>query len=467
MADNKKDEFDPGSEFNFDAIAEFESQGDADKPSGSEEIDFADFANHDKGFEGFDEKVEFTDPSDAPDFGSEGFDPTDFASSPEFETGDNPFDFGGPPSPESVELESLSGDPEQEFGDFGGSTSGFTSEEDAPIDVYAEDENQAADSSFVDAFAEETGDITEETDETESTPRESSKLGIKQYAGIAAAIGVVGFIGYSQVLPMFISQGSEPIVADNSLVVPDNAFPTNLPAMPTNVEPEQTKSPVVAQLPAELPGSENGQNNLPSLTLPGADVPTEQPVAVDNPINLDAQPPLELPSADASLTEEPKGDPLDDLVGDSDRGGIVSMKGSDAQHVSTTDSQAASNVELAAITARLDEVVKRIEAIEDRVASLSSSNGIQSEIGTPVTASKPASLPGVSGDGVLAPLKPQIIERVVLRGVSRDIAWISTDGGVVEVKVGDSIPDAGVIESFQNYRGRWIAVTDKGIILPK
>ncbi|MDW9479038.1 hypothetical protein GOB57_10220 [Sinorhizobium meliloti] len=480
MPDNSKDQFDLGSDYDFDAISEFESDGKGSKAAETETPEFGEFesSSAESEFASFGGAPEFEDSTANVDFGSPEFEPADdFAAN-----GD--FDFGGPPSPQSVELESLSGNPDEEFGDFTGND-GFGGTEGRPSDPYAEDEatpaNGFAQRASVDPFADE-DQISGEADETEPSAKDNTKPGIKHYAGVAAVVAVVGYIGYSQVLPMFTSTDGGQVIAETTPVIQDGNLPANLPPVPTGVQPEQTTG--LPQLPVEEPVAVDGASPsvLPPIDLAGrAPTAVDKPVAVDTPAAADIPvgnaPPvsLDLPPVSTSTTNDTpvkadapvNVDPLDEMVGGDDRGGLASMK-DDAVETAPVKEAAAAGADIAALANRLDEVVKRIETIEQKVASFGASFDANPGIkATPADAKPPVTLPAADDGVVSAPLKPPIIENVVLRGVSRDIAWIATGKGVIEVKVGDSIEDAGVVESFQNYRGRWIAVTDKGIILPR
>jgi hypothetical protein len=452
MPDRKQDQFDLPSDFDFDAIAKYESDGTGSKAVGSDvpefetssEADFTSFGSND-----------FDDSTSNVDFGSQDFGAAEDLANTEFGGGD--FDFGGPPSPQSVELESLHGNPDEEFGDFGG--------DDTPSDPFEPDDDALPAKGYsagatADPFEpDDEGSVAEEG--VASPAKENSKASIKHYAGIAAVVAVVGFVGYTQVIPMFVSTDSGQVVADTTApVIVSGNLPASLPPVSTNVKPPE----VIAAIPEVTASPPTGGASSATLPTPSLNLSGTSPSLAATPAVGNA-PSLALPSASApSVTTPVKVDPLDEMVGGTDRGGLSSMK----DEATTRVAAPTPNADIAAIAARLDEVVKRIDAIEHRVASFGAAFDGNGETKTPITAAKPAAtIPAVVTGSVSAPLKPPIIENVVLRGVSRDTAWIATSNGVVQVKVGDSVAEAGVVESFQNYRGRWIAVTDKGIILPR
>jgi hypothetical protein len=472
MPDNNKDQFDLESDYNFDAITDFESDGKGSKPGSADAPDFGEFeTSSEPDFGTFDGGAEFEGSTESVDFGSQEFEPTE-----DFGGGDVDFDFGGPPSPQSVELESLSGNPDEEFGDFtGGDGFGTT----LASDPYAEDGGAPARKATHDPFSDDDDDhtVAVEDEGSEAAPSKGeTKPGIKYYAGVAAAVAVVGFIGYTQVLPMFIPQDSAPVVAEAPSIIQNGPVSANLPPIPAVQQPQQTAAiPAVPAVdPVTAPVDGTTASGLPALALPGtAPAATDNPITagapatVDNPVVAEAKPSLELPSAGQPVAQAPaKVDPIDEMVGGSDRGGLASMKGDSAESPAK-EAAPIGNADIAALASRLDEVVKRIDAIEQRVASFGATFDGNTVAKAHVAADTSVTLPAVADGGVTAPLKPPIIENAVLRGVSRDTAWIATGKDVVEVKVGDTVADAGVVESFQNYRGRWIAVTDKGIILPR
>lgn len=483
MPDNNKNEFDLGSDFNFDAISEFESDGKGAQPADTGAPEFEEFetAVSEPDFASFGGEPQFEDSTAEVDFGSQEFEPaSDFA-------GGGDFDFGMPPSPQSVEMESLSGNPDEEFGDFTGTGNfggddDFANDSDATVDPYAEDDGAPAKGyaagSSVDPFADDEPDAAQPEDTaSEQTARDHTKAGIKHYAGIAAVVAVVGYIGYSQVLPMFVSTDGGQAVVDATPAIPSGTLPVDLPQVETQPV-EQTAGlpqlPAVGQSVAD-PVDGTASAVLPPIELPGASETAEKPAPIDTTAVADATPSINLPVAVTPAEQTPikaetpaAVDPLDEMVGGKDRGGLDSMKEPTVEAAPVMEAAPVANADIAALASRLDDVVKRIETIEKKVASFGASFEGNAKIETPVAEAKPSvALPAVADVGVSAPLKPPIIENVVLRGVSRGIAWIATGKGVVEVKVGDNVEDAGVVESFQNYRGRWIAVTDKGIILPR
>nr|WP_250807669.1 hypothetical protein [Neorhizobium tomejilense] len=478
MADPKKETFDLGADqdFDFNKIAEFETDAGAIGTDGPEEADYASFGSSgdSAGYAFDDDKTVFPSSGAEPDFA------TDFEPGNDFSAqAIDPFDFAEPPSPESVELASMNGNPDEEFGDFGGPSAGnddFYAGNTATPDPFADDDaNDAYQANgTVDPFADD-GDQAQEDEQPAAAPaKEASKLGVKQLGGLAVAVALVGYVGFTQVLPMFIPQDGGQVVAENQPAIDQGQLPSTLPATSTNVTPTLEPTPGVkdiAAVPAPVDGTP--QLALPGINLdPVATAPVTQTAQADQPVAVapdakptDKVPDIALPGTVKTANTPVAADPIEDFVGGNDRGGIGSMK--DAEPVVEVAAPAVAPAALESITKRLDDVIKRIETIERRVADIASAAPVETTVASlPVPATDTAVVVPAN-PGLSAPLKPPIIETAVLRGVSRDVAWIATGKDVVEVKVGDTIPNAGVVESFQNYRGRWIAVTDKGIILPR
>jgi hypothetical protein len=215
-------------------------------------------------------------------------------------------------------------------------------------------------------------------------------------------------------------------IGDGVVVAPD----VSQPVVKTDVAKPVTEEVAVAT------------TKTPDIAIPadGIDIdPIDKPVAVsDKPVD----------TATAL--------PGDDMTGGNDRGGLDAIRAREA-------ASDVSGAALSGINDKLDDIFRRLDSVEKKVASLVPSSPQLSHQGD-----VPAlDVPGMSDD-LSAPLKPRIIENVVLRGVAPSgTAWINTESGMVEAKVGDMVAGAGTIQSFQNYRGRWIAVTEQGIILPK
>lgn len=475
MADKTKNPFaeEALDHFDFDQIGKSEVHKPEDHGFGGDH-GFEDDATNTEPFEHFGGEETFSAPGGDEDFFASGED-----------------DFGGPPTPESVEMSSLHGDAHQEFGGLGDDGFGKDGDDDySGVDPFS-DEEADADGHQPDGHADPFSDehVAEADDEIPAKPARAaaaSSAGLLQnknvqYAGGAVALAVVGYIGYAMVLPILFPPSDAPVVAQTQPAIGQSgSFPSTLPAMTaSNDAPKNTAVAVVPKQPVATQTPPAAQTALPLDfgTTPATPVAVQTPpVVVAQPVATQpvaAQPVTQAPPAALAVQTPPPAvavpvtvpvaavkpvaaDPSDDLVGGAGRGGIAEMKAAPPATVPSAD--------IAALSLKIDDVARRLDAVEAKVV------GLTGPVAGAVKATVPATAvraPAASTGGVVAPLKPPIIEHVVLRGVSRDIGWISTKAGVVEVRVGDTVPDAGVVESFQNYRGQWIAVTDKGIILPR
>lgn len=463
---NEKDEFDFASFGDDEAFENFADFGDEEhKPSSTKAAARAKPSDEDFGAEDF-----------GSDFGGGDFDASDFDAA-------DPFSDTMPPTPESVDNEAMSGDADKEFGDFESSNDDFLS---TPKSKFAQDVNEDFDSpSQFDSSAEGIDDpfaddgLDGGTDTFEDTPSAEDEVkptagssNIVKYAGIAAALVAGVWFGTPYVKSML--GNNTPVETAQITPAPAPSFPSALPSAS-----------------AQKPAPSATAPTIPATALPAPTMPTSAtPSAVQvNPTPVAATPSITIPSssmpASSALVTAATATPaaaVDDMAGGSNRGGLDQMKAQASSGVSDTDFAALSG-KVAAIGTRISSMESQIEAMKpvlDQVSGLlkaQAANG-KGATGLPEAnaAGSAAVLPtsgnpaahGTSADSeVTAPLKPPIIEDAVLRGVSRDTAWISFGGKVKEAHVGDTFESAGTIQSFQNYRGRWIAVTDKGIIVAK
>jgi hypothetical protein len=482
MAKDKDTKFDASSDYDFDAMKDFESTPSDSGTFDDDGLGFGSTSAGDSqelGFGGTPEFESDTSVFSDNEFAKEESFSSEFSGPDPF--GGDGFGFSEPPSPQSVAHDSLTGNPDEEFADFGSSdddqadfdaTSSKSGEpmfgaENDPFD-YPDDDgaSNASQNAAYDPFnTENVGDFEDRlAAEPETVVEQKTGLAnLKQYAVGGVAALVVGYIGYTQVLPMFVGGETTEIAAPVPTEIPSGNLPVALPPM------QQTQPPQEVVLSPEI-------NELPVATQPVAqELPSVPPAQVDAPVVAEqGNQPLVLdpPQVDTNLAlipvdAQPTANtaPVDELVDSTDRGGIATMKEA-GKDVGTVG---APSVQLEEIASKLDAVVKRIDVIEEKVAALSNTSTslpVVAPTAPSATAAKEVS-DWVSNGDITAPLKPEIIENATLRGVSRDVAWIAIGKDVKEYKVGDTVQDAGVIESFQNYRGRWIAVTSQGIILPR
>jgi len=319
---------------------------------------------------------------------------------------------------------------------------------DAPEDPFASDDAYAAqqDDETVDPFA-----VPDEADDaaTEEQPAAADKPKSKLVTYVmAAAAAVIAIGGVVYVAPSFI--GGAPQQVAEVQPVQDDAppFPSSLP--PQDIAPPEVIAPEVAQVAP--PAVE------PVLALPSAEAPAEAPPALTLP-DLQAPAAPQQPTPEAPVAQAPANDPFKDLVGGKERGGIDAMKDAEPAAPAAPSVHAS---EVAALAARLEALEGRVETLAD-----SFDNFVEASIKTaqaaPAAVTSPAEQP--EPGKIVPPMKPPIIEGVSLKGVAGDVAWISTKSGVVEVKVGDEIPNGGKVVTFRNYRGDWIVVTTDGLVV--
>jgi hypothetical protein len=339
-------------------------------------------------------------------------------------------------------------------------------------------------------------DEDEQADEEEEVARPArrgaggsdQRSSIMKYALPLAAVLGVGFLGYSgynYVLPMFSGAPAPQQQAQASLPPQSGNFPQKLPGQPAPVQATTPVAPAqpVAQLPAQpLPTMPNGpvMNQRPPQTPPPAAIAgmgQSGQMAQPMQLSLDALPGgIVLPDMQAQPNQQPlppqqpvqaQQQPIrpppgvtveDDLVGGRGRSGIGVPKDLPAPAAAS-----------ASFESRFTSLAGEIDGLKRQIASLSARlDGASRSGATPVVSiddglvSEPAKrIP----DDVVPPLKPVVVEGVSLKGVSRDVAWVSTVSGVVEVKEGDNVPNAGDVVKIRPYGGEWIVVTTQGIVV--
>lgn len=273
----------------------------------------------------------------------------------------------------------------------------------------------------------------------------------------AAAVGVV------YVAPMFLSGGPAVVVTQPSAIQSaETTFPTTLPTKstagqetpavmpPLNASPDVplATAPSLSDLPKADSGAE-AKPSTPSLTfdLPAVETAGEPKTTVE-----------EKPAP--AETAVAKSDPFDDLVGGRDRGGIDAVKSA---------APVASNSTGRDYAKELDALIARLESLEGKVDHLA--EGFDQVIQARPSAGQKApqtqvsEIPTPAASDAVPPMKPPIVETATLKGVAGDLAWVSTKSGVVEVRVGDTVPNAGKVVAIRNYRSQWIVVTTDGLIV--
>jgi len=297
---------------------------------------------------------------------------------------------------------------------------------------------------------------------------------------IAAAIcvGVAGVSLYS-FIPLLLGSDDPITVVETGPSAGVPSFPTGLPNRPGG-------------LPLE--GAGGSQQPGPSVAMPS---PTAVPAAVSPAQPAPAQamtpaPPAQqglilpdLPALDAPVSSGPTEqanhlDSADELVGGEGREGIGAIPATpslpaaepakmseEAPHKVIAESAAPAEVDLSGIERGIADLREQfaatrreLDSINERIVKLEAAREALKASAVAEVPAQPASLP----IDVLPPLKPAIIESATLNGFSRDVVWVGTKSGVVEVREGDRIPGAGEMVKLRQYGGDWILVTTEGIV---
>jgi hypothetical protein len=99
--------------------------------------------------------------------------------------------------------------------------------------------------------------------------------------------------------------------------------------------------------------------------------------------------------------------------------------------------------------AKLAQAIQSLERLDRRESASSLTTGSV----TPQPAAAPLPTP-----------KPQIVHGWVVRDVYDGTALIEGRRGLIEVSPGDVVPGAGRVEAIRRQDGRWVVITQKGLI---
>jgi len=462
-----------GQDFDFGTIGLGDEESDKSVSNAPEDNPFGDDDVFPTSFGGGDEdNSESTGASEFDDGQGDGFsfvsmpDPT--ASGAAFGDGDDNDEFADVSGngDDSEAVWDGEGDLEDE------DSSSFSDDsEDGEVD-FKEDENDTED----DGFSFDENETEDDDDELSAqTPSPAGNGGIRRLIfpiAAAAVLGVVVYGGYSVLSPILFGGGEPPpqVVAGGTDTPSAPSFPADLPGVSGASTPSGPSAPMLPdrtppQAPSvELPASLSSRAPDPQVadpapgTLPQAATPSSLPPAPGaGGLTL---PELPAPAGDAVRTATI---PLEEeLAGGPSRGGIDALRPpADAGLQTALDGSALAKLE--ALERAIDEIRKELSEVRANVASFNErfSAAGATNLNPQAVSYVPQSLP----EGALPPLKPRIIEEVSLKGVSRDMAWVSTKSGVVEVKEGDSIPGAGTVVSMRTYGGNWFLVTTDGLVI--
>jgi len=391
------------------------------------------------------------------------------------------------------------GDADEEFADLGGDSAGgdFDDSGDVSFDggsADADGKYTADDFEGDDVFSEggvSQDELTSDEAGEDQPAQEQAKSGdgkslISKLVPLAlvAGVGAVGFLGYTQVMPLLFPEEPPPPAA---VAVSDpGTFPKALPGkdggLPVSGVPSIGNPPAAGALtnsPAQpaaapLPSQSAGQPLSPPLQGGGAGTLAQQPAIPAQGIKIPDLPATGPAAAPASPAALAAADQTDELVSGPNRGGISAQKSSGESVNPVVPAQAAVSADAEAIERRLSGLQGDLaglkgdmDSIRREIASLTSQlNGLRSSRPSVAAGAEPARTVGPAPlpQGVVPPLKPAIVEGVTLTGVSRDVAWVRTASGVVTVRAGDEIPGAGQFVRLRPYGSDWVLVTTTGIV---
>ncbi|WP_445500915.1 hypothetical protein [Microvirga sp. G4-2] len=121
------------------------------------------------------------------------------------------------------------------------------------------------------------------------------------------------------------------------------------------------------------------------------------------------------------------------------------------------------------LTIAVQEPGKKLSALEERLTRMESQimaslNGLSASKPA-ATAAAPANEPDRESAPAAKQAKTEPVEGWVLREVYNGSALVeSRNRGIYEVMPGNTIPGAGRVEAIERRGGRWVVVTDKGLI---
>jgi hypothetical protein len=105
--------------------------------------------------------------------------------------------------------------------------------------------------------------------------------------------------------------------------------------------------------------------------------------------------------------------------------------------------------------AKIGETVERLERRPPTPAPAPAAPEVTGSIAAPHPPAPPPEKP-----------KPTIIDDYVVRKVFDGVALVEGRRGIMEVEPGSTLPGAGRVEEIRRQDGRWVVVTNKGLIVP-
>jgi hypothetical protein len=113
---------------------------------------------------------------------------------------------------------------------------------------------------------------------------------------------------------------------------------------------------------------------------------------------------------------------------------------------------------------RLAKIGETVERLEKRTHTAAASE-VTGSVTPQRVAAAPAPLPVPPMSEPKKPSPPPVVEGWVLRDVFRGRALVASRHGVFEAAPGLELPGLGQVESIKQQDGRWVVVTEKGLIV--
>jgi hypothetical protein len=146
----------------------------------------------------------------------------------------------------------------------------------------------------------------------------------------------------------------------------------------------------------------------------------------------------------------------------------TSAKSASAQYIRLGDRLDRFEKTQAEPTARLAKLADAVDRIERRTPATSvaaAAHDITGSVG-PVASLAPA--PQLEGPPETRPATPPVLDGWRVRSVYNGAALIQSRlGGVMEVEPGDNLPGLGRVEAIRRQDGKWVVVTNKGLIVAR
>jgi len=144
----------------------------------------------------------------------------------------------------------------------------------------------------------------------------------------------------------------------------------------------------------------------------------------------------------------------------------TSAKSASAQYIRLGDRLDRFEKSQAEPAAKLAKLADAVDRIERRAPATTVASAAGNDITGSVASLAPA--PQLAGAPETRPAAQQVLEGWRVRSVYNGAALIqSRVGGVMEIEPGDNVPGIGRVESIRRQDGKWVVVTNKGLIVAR